>query len=84
MDAITWPQLMALYEYWSEHPPLHVTVQGLAQGFSGARVGTRAPGARPTATPPAADPVRVTDASQLIGIIGGLGLPEQVGVIKGV
>ena len=67
---------MALYEYWTEHPPLHIIAQGIASGMSGQRVGTQ----RPTKST-ISEPTQITSASQLMGIIGGLGLPE-IGVVR--
>ncbi len=68
MDKLTWPQLMALYEYWTEHPPTHILVHGVASGMSGRRIGKkRERGAKPTQSPQ-----HITDAGQLMGILGGL------------
>jgi hypothetical protein len=61
-------------EYWEEHPPLHLLVQGIAGGMSGRVVGKQ------IAAAPQPQPKHIESAEELMGIIGGAGIP--IGVVR--
>jgi hypothetical protein len=72
VDELTWPELMALLDYWQDFPPVHIMVQGIASGISGQRLGRVSPKSQPK---------HIRNAEELIGIFAGSGIPG--GVIHG-